>query len=270
MAKLIDLTGQRFGRLVVIKYLGKSTWQCKCDCGNEVAVHGGNLKSHSTQSCGCLQKERTSSSNKKHGLRDHPVYKIACSIVQRCTNKNNSAYKNYGGRGVRVYPLWRDNVGLFAKWLLDNGWYEGCDIDKDIKGNADMPGYFPNTISFVSRRNNVNHTRANRYIEYKGQQKSLSEWCRVLDLPVNIIRNRYYHMHWTDPIKLFETPIKARNAINITYNGEIKSLANWCKQLNLSYRSVYSRYKRGWRDPHDLFERPIMVGNNQTLRSDNN
>lgn len=267
--KLIDLTGQRFGRLVVTKYLGKSRWQCKCDCGNIVSVHRGNLRNHGTQSCGCLQKERTSSSNTKHGLHEHQVYKIAMSIIQRCTNPNNSAYKNYGGRGVRIYPYWRDNPGKFARWLLDNGWYDGCDIDKDIKGNPEMPGYFPNTISFISRQDNVNHTRANRYINYKGQRKSLSEWCRCLGLPYSTISNRYYHNHWTDPIKLFETPIKARNTIKIEYKGDTKSLSEWCKQLNLNYKSIYTRYHvRGWRDPVDLFEIPVRAGNNQTLRSD--
>lgn len=269
--KLIDLTGQRFGRLTVIKYIGKSKWQCKCDCGNIVNVCRGNLRSHGTQSCGCLQKERTSSANNKHGFGNSKIYKIACSIIQRCTNPNNSAYPNYGGRGVRIYPYWRDNPGAFAKWLLDNGWYDGCDIDKDIKGNPEMPGYFPNTISFVSRVENMNHRRATRYIEYKGEQRSLTEWCKVLNLPYSTISNRYYHRRWRDPIKLFETPIRVQTPINITYKGETKLLKDWCHELNLDYKQIYNRYHTlGWRDPADLFEIPVQVGNNQTSRGDKN
>lgn len=71
----IDLTGQRFGRLTVIKYLyseksknGKSTipyYQCKCDCGNEINVTGHRLKTGNTKSCGCYQKDRTSECNTK-------------------------------------------------------------------------------------------------------------------------------------------------------------------------------------------------------------
>ena len=41
---LIDLTGQRFGRLEVLKYNGNSRWECKCDCGKIVYPNGGNLR----------------------------------------------------------------------------------------------------------------------------------------------------------------------------------------------------------------------------------
>lgn len=220
MGKFIDLTGQRFGRLIAIKYLGKTKWLCKCDCGNTVEVFRCNLQTGNTRSCGCFNKECRSKRATKHGLRDHQVYKVAASIIQRCTNPRNNRYKDYGGRGVKIYPLWRDNVGLFAKWLLDHGWYEGCEVDKDIKGRPDMPGYFPNTISFISQKENKRHKRSNIYV---------------------------------------------------TYKGETKLLIDWCRELGLDYRSIYSRYHiLGWRDPADLFERPLLVGNNQTLRGDNN
>lgn len=57
-----DRIGQRFGRLVVLKYIGGKGHKrlCKCDCGNIVAVHGGALQSGTTKSCGCLNLERTS------------------------------------------------------------------------------------------------------------------------------------------------------------------------------------------------------------------
>ena len=62
MPKRLDLVGERFGRLTVIKDIGnttygKSLWLCKCDCGNEKAVSSSNLKNKSIQSCGCLIKE---------------------------------------------------------------------------------------------------------------------------------------------------------------------------------------------------------------------
>ena len=62
MGKFVDLTGQRFDRLVVIKLLTskdakRRKWLCKCDCGNECAVLGYNLVGGRTKSCGCLHKE---------------------------------------------------------------------------------------------------------------------------------------------------------------------------------------------------------------------
>lgn len=61
MGKLIDLTGQKFGKLTVITLAytknKKSYWLCKCDCGNETIVRSDTLKSGTTQSCGCYHKD---------------------------------------------------------------------------------------------------------------------------------------------------------------------------------------------------------------------
>lgn len=59
----IDLSGQKFGRLTVIKDSGrrvnkKVMWLCQCECGNQVEVSGDNLKSGNTQSCGCYRREK--------------------------------------------------------------------------------------------------------------------------------------------------------------------------------------------------------------------
>jgi hypothetical protein len=60
MRRFIDITGQTFGRLTVVKHFGenkhKSTlWLCKCVCGNEKAILGAHLRSGVTKSCGCTQ-----------------------------------------------------------------------------------------------------------------------------------------------------------------------------------------------------------------------
>ena len=56
--KFIDLTGQKFGNLTVVKYIGNRNWECKCDCGNVTTVKGYNLKNGHTKSCGCLSKQQ--------------------------------------------------------------------------------------------------------------------------------------------------------------------------------------------------------------------
>ena len=61
MAKVKDLTGQKFGRLTVIECAGikdrKVTWLCECECGKEIVVRSACLQRGNTRSCGCLQKE---------------------------------------------------------------------------------------------------------------------------------------------------------------------------------------------------------------------
>jgi len=64
MRKRLELIGQKFGRLTVIKFShidksGHTYWKCKCDCGNETIVQGSSLKNGNTKSCGCLYAEST-------------------------------------------------------------------------------------------------------------------------------------------------------------------------------------------------------------------
>ena len=58
-----NLVGMKFGRLLVLEYIGKSKWKCLCDCGNTTIVNRGNLLSGNTKSCGCYHKERAKQAN---------------------------------------------------------------------------------------------------------------------------------------------------------------------------------------------------------------
>ena len=135
MGAAIDLTGQRFERLVVINRAGINKsgsykWNCVCDCGNTKVVESGHLRQGKTQSCGCLQRElaaeRASKLHKgnkyclKHGLRFHPLYHTWASIKDRTTNPNHSSFKNYGGRGIKIHPTWENDLKAFITWILDN------------------------------------------------------------------------------------------------------------------------------------------------------
>ena len=72
----IDLTGKRFGRLIVLGIDEEKTkpkhvyWSCKCDCGNTKTIYGYELRSGRTKSCGCLQREKASHANKKYNKYD--------------------------------------------------------------------------------------------------------------------------------------------------------------------------------------------------------
>lgn len=99
----LDLTNQRFGRLVTVRYSHSTAnvtyWVCKCDCGNERIVARGSLRSGLTKSCGCLRVRHglTIESNKRK-----PTYAAWQSAKQRCTNPKHPGYHNYGGRGIEM------------------------------------------------------------------------------------------------------------------------------------------------------------------------
>lgn len=114
MRKIIDLSGQKFNRLSVIKRAenkGNCTmYECVCDCGKTLIVSYSNLK-NGQKSCGCYTKELFKSEywsklNSSHGYYNHELYQTWNSMIRRCYNKNNSDYKNYGARGIKVCDRW--------------------------------------------------------------------------------------------------------------------------------------------------------------------
>ena len=108
----VDLTGQRFGELVVIGFAGRQrsnqTWRCKCACGSETVKLGYNLKNGHTASCGCraMRWRKSGDMNRSHGMRRTRTYRIWTGMVSRCTNPNHQAYSFYGGRGITVCERW--------------------------------------------------------------------------------------------------------------------------------------------------------------------
>lgn len=87
--RCIDITNQKFNRLTAIKYVGKSRWLCKCDCGNEITVITAHLRSGHTKSCGCLQRENTSKANQISilGKKFGNLTVIGMETPRKCTCK---------------------------------------------------------------------------------------------------------------------------------------------------------------------------------------
>jgi hypothetical protein len=103
-----DLTGQKFGRLTVIRR-GKAVarrvyWLCRCQCGKEVDVLADTLKNGRSQSCGCRNKEVQRVRLTTHGHTGSPEYHSWLSMIQRCDNPKATGYKRYGGRGIKIAP----------------------------------------------------------------------------------------------------------------------------------------------------------------------
>lgn len=115
--KLIDLTGEKFGKLTVIERaenIGSVTmYKCKCECGKALNIQYTNLKNGQV-SCGCHMKEvykskAFSEANTKHGYYNHELYGAWFAMKRRCTNPKDKSYKNYGGRGIKVCDRWLES-----------------------------------------------------------------------------------------------------------------------------------------------------------------
>ncbi|TQI66244.1 hypothetical protein LY85_0905 [Clostridium sp. KNHs216] len=136
MSKVRDLSGQRFGRLLVLNRAentesGQARWVCQCDCGNVKTIRGTHLTTGKIISCGCYNKAVCT----KHGMSGTPEYRTYYNMIKRCEYKNDVSYAEYGGRGIRVCPRWRSS---FLNFLADMGKRptDRHSIDRiDVNGN---------------------------------------------------------------------------------------------------------------------------------------
>lgn len=120
MGVFIDLTGQRFGRLVVsgranCTNTGNVKWVALCDCGKMTIKSANKLRCGNAVSCGCLWKQNIANRHDAHGLTKHRLYSIWNNMKSRCFNKNNISYCYYGARGILVCDRWM----IFMNFYLD-------------------------------------------------------------------------------------------------------------------------------------------------------
>ena len=165
-----DLTGFRFGRLVVVGFdkiqkNGKSwkyVWKCKCDCGKTKSISRNSL-GRDTFSCGCLHIDNTKLRNTTHGYsqRGHrsKTYSIWLSMRDRCSNSRSTPYLNYGARGISVDPRWDD----FQNFIQDMGERPiGCSLDRiNPDGN-----YKPSNCRWVSFRKQVQNRKKEIFLQH--------------------------------------------------------------------------------------------------------
>ena len=193
MGSFNDLTGQRFGRLVVLERAEsapnhKTQWLCQCDCGSQVIVRSDSLLSGRTLSCGCLQRERTTI----HGETGDPLYYTWQAMRYRCNNPGNKNYENYGGRGITVCDDWNDDYISFRDWALNNGYEQGLSIDRI---NNDL-GYNPDNCRWATAKQQQNNRRCNVIYSLNGEAHTLSEWCDIVNLPYKTVIARINDRGW--------------------------------------------------------------------------
>lgn len=175
-------------------YFRKRMGLFKCQCGKEfiaaiIYIRNGNIKS-----CGCLRDNKIQQQgfkNVKHNLRHHPLYKIWKSMLYRCENTNNNNYHNYGERGISVCERWH-NVENFVNDVYPT-YKKGLQLDRiNNDGN-----YEPSNCRWVTRKENCNNTRKNKFIEYNGMTKTISEWADYSSLPYYLISSRLNNYNWS-------------------------------------------------------------------------
>lgn len=197
------LVGYRFGLLSVICFSHSKSgahWYCRCECGGESIVRGAVLRYGSTMSCGCGSRAQARKNMREIGFKGRGPYwphtrklkELHRNILHRCYDPRNKRFDSYGGRGIRVCDEWRENRGTFFEWVMLNGWGPGRSIDR-IDNNGD---YEPSNCRFVGAQEQANNTTRNRFIEFNGKRRTISEWARELGVSSFALNHRFFR-GWT-------------------------------------------------------------------------
>lgn len=178
--RVIDLMGQKFGRLTVVgraEKVGTNTsirWQCICDCGKEHSAVGCFLRKGIIQSCGCLRNEKVSERFKGHGLKDTPEWRNWQSMKNRAKRRN-----------LFVCQEWLDSFEIF---LADVGHRPLKEMELVV---IDVEkGFVPGNVKWGSRRDNQLQRKSTVYFEINGEEKVIKDWADLYGVPVDRVRSR--------------------------------------------------------------------------------
>lgn len=185
-----DLTGQQFGNWTVLAKAGlykntrNYTYLCRCSCGVEKTVVGTTLYRGKSKSCGCLRDSLARERTKTHGMRKTSVYNIWSGMKSRCFDERCSSFQKYGGRGVTVCERWLDFENFYAD-MGDRP--KGMSLDRfpDVNGN-----YEPSNCRWATSQEQANNRRDTLLVTFKGETKSLTLWCRELNVKYTTVRAR--------------------------------------------------------------------------------
>lgn len=200
-AKALDLTGQRYGRLVALTDTGRLAlrnhiWKFKCDCGNEIERASGEVRRGTTLSCGCLRADLTTERMKAlapsynvaratHRMTATRTYVSWDSMKQRCLNPNHKSFDVYGNAGISVCERWLESFESFLADLGERPPNTTLDRFPNMSGN-----YEPGNCRWATPQEQANNRRSARNILYKGRTQTMAEWAREFSIGVKVLAHR--------------------------------------------------------------------------------
>ena len=178
-----DLSGQRFGRLIVKGRLTSEydrhgvKWQCTCDCGGTATPYGHHLTQGKIVSCGCRKSEHAKTLDRTtHGMYGTPEYASWQAMKTRCGNSNHVAFDRYGGRGIQVCERWE----IFENFFSDMGRKPGPEYSIERRNN-DL-GYSPDNCRWATPMEQQRNTGRAKLFECDGRLVTQRELSRELGI----------------------------------------------------------------------------------------
>lgn len=270
--KALELTGQRFGKLIATKILGvnprgQRLWEVQCDCGKIKQMTTSNLKT--SKSCGtCIPHGL---GNLTHGLflngQQPPLWSIYKNIIQRCTNPNCPDYKWYKNVVIDDYWLGPDGFKHFLDDMLPS-FKPGLTIDR--KNN--LGGYNKDNCHWITIQEQQKNKRNVTLFTYQGVTRSINEWAKIYGIHHNLLMKRLVKLGWSFEKAINEPTSRTLRSNNriIIINEEAMPVSIAAKKYEIPKHIIYSRLNRGWSPEKAVFTPINQKYNNQKKNSQNN
>jgi hypothetical protein len=198
----IDLTGQKFGRLTVLRRADALTsnrevqWICQCSCPKKTicTVRSSNLRRGSTRGCRCnSQRVYRLAGRSRKGQQMAPWYVSWGHMWRRCTDPKNNRYALYGGRGITVCERWRDSALFYA----DMGERPvGCSLERRDNNGP----YAPENCYWATRTQQGRNQRTNRWVTFQNVTLLVTEWPLVLGHSRQVLSYHLCRGHAVEPV----------------------------------------------------------------------
>lgn len=164
----------------------RTYWICQCECGEVRSVATIHLMNGKSTSCGCNRPTGEASKAYKHGSNPD-VYGVWCNMIQRCENKNNPHFHNYGGRGISICQSWRSDFSVFE---MDMGPRPTPTHTLDrVDNNGD---YHAGNCRWATRTQQARNSRRNLLVEMDGKSVPLIEACEMAGVNYDAAKWRHH------------------------------------------------------------------------------
>tara|TARA_R110000796_G_scaffold137299_1_gene253373 strand:+ start:172 stop:933 length:762 start_codon:yes stop_codon:yes gene_type:complete len=248
-----NVVGDVFGKLVLkstYKKNARTWWLCECSCGSEVNTDLSRLRSGVTSQCkGCGVKS-SAKTRTKHGMTKTKEYRTWVHLKDRCINPNSSSRKHYLDKGITFCDEWL----IFDNFFYDMGLSPTAEHSIDRIDNT--KGYSKDNCRWATKLEQMNNMSTNKVITYKGETKTLADWCRYLGVNYSMVKCRLHSGLYTIA-QSFELPSGAGlHKFNyITPDGDFKSMdamAKFYKSHQMTIRKMLDsdEYPRWIRVPN--------------------
>jgi hypothetical protein len=209
----VGLIGLVFDRLVVVGYTGATTKHkqkmitCLCECGFYVDVMVAHLRSGNTTSCGCAHSAQVAERNissathgdsrgtREEGTKITVLYRAWAQIKQRCLNPKHDAYADYGGRGIKLHPVWAESYAHFRREVIaEIGEKPSRFYSIDRKNNDG--GYEPGNIRWATPTEQNRNQRTTHRYELNGESLTIGEWAERAGVKYELVASRVLRYGW--------------------------------------------------------------------------